>query len=462
MYGFGDVIVLAVSSFLLMPLYTRTLSQSDYGIYIITKTNIDIFTYLFHFGLISAVGRLYFEYKKKDEHHEYISSVILFFMIIASVLTLLLYFYGEMFWNVLSPKVSAYPYIWFCLAIVVFSFYSSFTSIWLRVEEKASLFVILQIASALVLLVLVLYNLVAVHNGLTGLLSALVINAICAAAILPILLRNKFVFKIKIEHITTSLRYAVPIVVGYCAYFVLNRFGTIILQRHVPVDQVAIFGLGQQMAMIVTIASNAFAKSLQPVIFSAENANLVGIIDRSGKLYLLLMSCIVNLAILFASDILSVAAPSKYSGGYYVFIIMLLANFIYSAGFISDSILLYFRFPMTSTMVSIFGGVLSLIMCLLMVPGYKLYGAAFSTLFAFTGVLAVGFYVTRKLLRHSGLKYILRIIPVTVLITIFAVLLKVYGPSQMLSLGIKLILSVLIIYATYAVYLKNSRDTNMM
>lgn len=456
LYGFGDVIVLAVSSFLLMPLYTRVLSQADYGIYLITKTNTDILIYLMHFGLISAVGRLYFEYRKKNEHYQYLSSVLLFYLIVAVIISVIVLFSGQYLWHLLSPNVPAYPYIWFCLAIAGFGFFTHFTAILLRVEEKASLFVVVQVASALLLLGIVMYNLVVVRMELTGVLYAQVISAICTATVLPVLFWKKFTLKLKIEHISESLHYAVPIVVGYCAYFVLNRISMIILQRFVPVEQVAIFGLGQQLAMIVTLASNAFAKSLQPMIFAAEHTDVGRYIDKSGRLYLLLMSCLANVAILFASDILRIAAPAKYSEGYYIFITLLIANFIYSASFISDTVLLYFRYPMTSVIVSLFGGLLSLLINMLLIPRYQLYGAAFSILLAFCGVLSAGFFVTRNLIQHSNLRYILCLLPLTALVTTFAIWLRDNGPGLIVSLGIKSMLSFALVYVTYTMYSKNA------
>lgn len=457
LYGFADVIVLAIGGFFLMPLYTRELSQADYGIYIITRTNTEILSYLVHFGLISAVARLYFEYKKKNDHYQYISSVLLFFVIFASVFSLVMFACGDVLWNVLSPKVPAHPYLWICLAMAVFNFFSFFASILLRVEEKVHLFVIIQIISAVVLVVLVLYSLVIVHSGLTGLLYALVLNSICSATVLPILLWKRFILRIKKEHITSTLRYSVPIVVGYCAYFILNRISTIVLQRYVPVEQVAIFGLGQQLSMIVTMASAAFAKSLQPMIFAADQKDVSRLIDKSSRLYLLLMSCLVNVVILFASDILCVVSPARYSGGYYVLIILLIANFIYSISFIPNTVLLYFRYPTTSVMVSLLGGVMSLVISMILIPRYQLNGAALSILLAFSGVLLASFFVIRNLVRYLNLKYNLCFLSLTVLVAIFAVWLRDYNPSFGVSFSVKLMVSLVLVYITYTVYSRTAK-----
>ena len=58
LYGIADIAVMAVGGFLLLPLYTRTLTQTEFGTYVAVRTNIDILTYLLHFGLVSAVARV--------------------------------------------------------------------------------------------------------------------------------------------------------------------------------------------------------------------------------------------------------------------------------------------------------------------------------------------------------------------------------------------------------------------
>lgn len=452
LYGFGDVIVLAVGGFLLLPLYTRALTQAEFGVYTIVKTNTEILVYLLQFGLISAIGRLYFEYKRKNEHYQYLSSVFLLFLILALLFCIIIYIFGEGLWNAVSPNVPAFPFLWFSLVIALFSFAGSFASIWLRVEEKAKLFVIVQIASALVLLVLVIFNLVIAPQGLIGLLYALAMSAICAAAVLPFLFWKRLTFRIERKHVSATLRYGLPIFFGYVAYFITNKISLIILQRNASLEQVAIFGIAQQLGMVVMVASGAFAKSLQPVIFAAEIIDFDGVIDKLGKLYLLIMFCIVSLLILFASEIFQMVAPANYSDGFYVFIAMIATGFIIATNFIFSSTLLYFKMSTTSVLVTIFGGFLSLIVSLILVPKFNMFGAVASIFIAYIGVVLANAFLTRKLLPRSncmfGAMLFLAILPVV----IFSVWLRDLNVNSLVSIIAKLACLVTITCFTYFIY----------
>ena len=81
LYGAADVVVLAIGGVLLLPMYTRTLSQADFGIYVIVKANAEIVTYLLYFGMPSAVARLYFDYRRVNEHLQYLTSIVNFFFV---------------------------------------------------------------------------------------------------------------------------------------------------------------------------------------------------------------------------------------------------------------------------------------------------------------------------------------------------------------------------------------------
>ncbi|HSX55873.1 MAG TPA: hypothetical protein VLG14_11285, partial [Sphingomonas sp.] len=84
LYGVADMLVLGVSGFLLLPLYTHALSQSEFGTYVIVKANIELIGYLIQFGLLSAAGRLYFDHRGGGDPRRYMNSILKFFVLVAA------------------------------------------------------------------------------------------------------------------------------------------------------------------------------------------------------------------------------------------------------------------------------------------------------------------------------------------------------------------------------------------
>ena len=386
LYGSADVIVMAVGGFLLLPLYTRTLTQEEFGTYVIVRANAEIFGYLLYFGLPSAVARVYFDYHKIGQQSAYIGSVLLFFVLNLLVCGTLLSLWGGAFWALLSPGVAAQPYLAYCVAIAALGFFSTMGTLWLRLDGHARAFAAVQVAAALVLAACAVLNLVVFELGLPGLLMALLASSACAALVLAWRLGLRFRPRLQPAHIQATLRYAGPILVGYIAYFVLNRISTLVLQRHVAVDQIAVFGLAQQLAMMVAIAAAAFGKAQQPVVFAAEPAQAAEVLARSGSLLRSLMLGVTSVLILAASDLFRLMAPQGYGPGVDILLILLVANFAYSYSQVSDTALLYHRKPKTSVLVSIGGAVLSATLSLWLVPTHQVTGAAIAIAGTFLGV----------------------------------------------------------------------------
>ena len=456
MYGFADVVVLAVGGFLLLPLYTRTLSQTEFGTYVIVRANTELLTYLLFLGLPTAVARVYFDHKKENTHIEYLSSVLMFFLLNLLVFAAVFSVWGSTLWALLSPATPANPFLGFSLAIAAVGFFVALGSLWLRMDGRAAAFAALQVGTAATLAAVAVLNLVVLDKGLPGLLFALLISSACSAMVLPWLFGRGFRPTIRWAHITESLHYAVPIVIGYVAYFVLNRISTLILQHHVATDQIAIFGLAQQLAMMVTIAATAFGKASQPAVFAAEPAQAAELMRRSGKILMLLMFCITSAVVLFASDIFSLVAPSSYASGHPILLILLMANFAYSFAQISDTALMYHRRPKTSVAVSLVGAGISAALGALLIPRYQLQGAAFAIAGAFLATALLSHWVAHRSTGHSYLSTMLPALSAIFLLAVLADWLRREALPTLTDIGLK-VGACALIFAT--IYRLNARKS---
>ena len=401
-YGFADVVVLLVGGFLLLPLYTRTLSQDEYGIYVIVRANIEIFTYVLYFGLPSAVSRVYFIYKEKNEHHAYLSSVIMFFLLTSTFTGIVLLLEGYRIWAWLSPTAPADPYLYFTAAIAAVGFFPAIGTMWLRLDGRAYAFATVQIVTAAILAACVCFSLLVLHLGLRGLMTGLLISAACSALILPVLFKSRFRPLIHWAHIRLSLKYAIPILIGYIAYFVMNRISTLILQRYVPLAEMAVYGLGQQLAMISTMAATAFGAAMQPAVFAAGSDNINDILRRSANVLLGLVMAVSTVLIMFSAEIFALIAPHGFAGGGLIMSIMLISNFVNSFNLISNSALLYFHRPKTATAISITGAAVAALLGAWLIPRYHLPGAAFASLLAVVSLTLLARVCSSRISGFSG------------------------------------------------------------
>ena len=459
LYGAADMLVLAVGGFLLLPLYTRQLTQAEFGAYVIVKTNIEILSFVLHFGLVSAVARVYFDYRKSGQHIDYLNSVVLLFGIILLTAVSLLALWGDRAWALLSPGVPASPYLWYCVAISAMAFAASLGSTWLRLEGRARAFTFLQVATAALLGAAAFINLKVLRLGLPGLLLALFASSMLSAAALPWLFGARFRLTLRWVHLRTSLHYALPIVAGLLAYFVLNRASTLILQRHVSVEQVAVFGLAQQLAMLVTIAGAAFGKAMQPAVFSADSTHAPDLMRRSARVLIVGMLCVTCLVLLFASNIVAVVAPPSYRDSHEILLILIVAAFVYSFSLISDTALLYHRRPKSSAAVSIAGAVLSASLGLWLIPQYGLHGAAIAVAVAFLAVTLLSHALAYRLTGHSYLRSMTLALGAACGVAAVAAWIERLDPPLAISIGIKIAVAGFLVATLLHFYVRKSSPT---
>jgi O-antigen/teichoic acid export membrane protein len=420
LYGAADALVLLVGGFLLLPFYTRTLSQAEFGQFVVIRAGIELLTYLLHFGLLSAVARLFFDQRELAARREYMASVIMMFVLILGGWAALAAGFGEEAWHAVVPGAPAQPYLWLSIALAVVAFFGNLASTWLRLDARVWSFVALQVTAAAALATAAFVNLSVLTLGLHGLVLAMFAGPLVTAAVLPVLFGRHFRPRLQRNYTLPTLHYALPAVASLVAYFVLNRIGIVILQRHATLDEIAVFGLVQQLAMLVTLTGVAFGKSMQPAVFGATAEAVQDLMRRFGRILLIGLASITVLLMLFGSELLALIAPVRYRAGHGLFLILAFSAFAYALGLLADTVLLHGRRPRMSALLTLCGAMLSTLLGLLLIPRYAALGAALAMASAFLVTTLVGQVVAARLTGLSFLRETLSAIGLVAIMAVFA------------------------------------------
>ena len=456
LYGAADALVLLVGGFLLLPLYTRTLSQAEFGQYVVIRTGIELLTYLLHFGLLSAVARLYFDHRTAGTRHEYLSSIVMIFLVLLAGWAALLAGAGDWAWQAVVPGAPAQPYLWFSVAIAVTGFFGTLASTWLRLDDRAGAYVGLQIASAVALTVTAFVNLSVLSLGLPGLLVALLVGPAVCAAILPWLFHGGFRPRLRVAHARSTLHYALPAVASLVSYFVLNRISIVILQRHAALDQVAVFGLAQQLALLIGLTGVAFGKALQPAVFGAEPAAAAALQQHFGRM----LGTSAHRRDTAAHAVRGGTAHRGRSGAGHgtahdLLLVLAVATFAYSLNLLADTALLHQRRPRVSAALTLLGAALSTLLGLLLIPRYTVYGAACAMGVAFVTMMLAGQVAAARLTGQAFLRMSLPALALVFGVAGFAAWLHHSVPPAA-ALAFKTVVAGLLLAGLYRWYAKGS------
>lgn len=384
LYGLADMAVLVVSGFVLLPLYTRMLSQADFGIYVVVRANTELLSYLLYLGVPSAMARLYFDHYRCGNHYDYVGTIVLAFTILAAVGTGLTYLVGDRIWEVVAPKTPAWPYLWFCFVTATMSFYGLTCLTWLRLDDAIWSVMAIQLTTAVLLALFAWLALAVLNTGLNGLLTVLLFTSVPPALVLIGRLWRRFKRPLPVATIRATLFLGLPIFLSYLSNFTMNRINLFIMQYWGDIEAIAVYGLAVQLASLVTVASISFSKAVQPVIFRAEPDGLADILERAAPSYIGIMTLAAVAFVLFLDNLMTIIAPKSYGAAYDIVLLLTIANLIGAFSLISDTTLMYFKRPQISLLIVVAGGIASTLIGLALVPLWGATGAAIALIIAFS------------------------------------------------------------------------------
>ncbi len=440
-YTVGDFITLGISGFLLVPLYVRYMSPSDYGIYSIVNTTISILGVVMMMGLHSAIGRYYFIYKDSHDQNSYLSSIWLYQTLISLVMAIVFILYGQSLWLWLFPEIPLFPYFQIVICGAFLAFSSGVYSIWLRVQQRPLPFVYLKIIQSSLSIILILIFLVLMQRGVVGalyanLIATGIIVIITIAKLGPILNRN-----IKWDFVVESISFGGWMMLGTIGSFALNRSQLFILQKHEDLANVGFLFLGLQVTSLITLLSVSFAKAWQPIVFSTHTiVEVRKLISTTFTYYLGIMILPVLVLFIFPEEfILVVAGPSYQIVSSYL-PYLAISSFINVLGVVPATVMLYKKKASISVIIMLVSSLINIILNLLLIPILSVYGAIASLLISSAiNILSSHLYAQKIMRVKYEVQSILKTSGLAIIILSLSFISKEFD-TYMYSLGLRIFL----------------------
>jgi O-antigen/teichoic acid export membrane protein len=330
--------------FLLLPVLTRYLSPTDYGIVATLEIMVSIAFALIGLNLGSAVWVNYFKLSKR-EIKVYITNIFLIQLITFGISVICAFILLK---NLIIIK--HIPNNWLFLVPIVGLSQSTIAialALW-QVEEKPvqhGLFQILQISLNMGLSI---FFIVVLDQKWQGRLLAITIASVlfCLAAFYTVHKRDYTHWSFKMEFIKEALKYGVPLVPHTLSGIFITGIDRFFINYMVSVSATGIYVIGYQVGMIIGLLARSFNQAWSVVLFKKLKENnflaKVGIV----KFTYIYFASIIGIALLWswlAPYFLNFFVGSDFQAAYkYVFWIALgyaadgmyymVANYIFYSG----------------------------------------------------------------------------------------------------------------------------------
>ncbi len=437
-YSIGLLLKKAIG-FFLIPIYTKALPPSDYGILSLCYLFIAFFVLIFSLGLNDAFFKFFTKDKKEKES---VSTLTIFRFIYSTPFLVLLIFFAKPISFLLLRK--EYPvYIIFSLLIVYIEDFSTFFTLILRAEERSIIFVILNSIRFIVNMVLNIFFVVKLKIGVMGILLGDLISLLLLQFMTIPYVYKFFSPQFDKKLLKDMIFYGFPLLPLLLLMMLLDFSDRYIINFFWGNALAGIYSLGYQFGTIIQLFIYGFRFAWAPFFF--KNPDEKEIFSKVALLFLRIGLLIWCGVVYFTDEIFGLFVDKNYHDAKIIVPIVGLGYVFYGIQQIFITPFYIHSRTFNITIISTIGFLTNLILNLIFIPKYGMIAAASTTLFSFFITCLISLYWGNKI---QKIPYRLKNIGFDILIPVVIFFITMNSIFIYRILGFILI-SVLFIFETY-------------
>lgn len=374
--NFGSKLI----GFIMLPLYTRWLSVSDYGITDI----INVYSTLLLSIITCCIAESIFIFptkKTKKEQKEYFTSGVFFSIatfIIAAVIFYILLAVMR-YYNIDNSFVS---YGWYIYFVILASFFQKYIQQFSRSINKIKIFaisgILLTICTAISAYFLI------PSFGVVGYIYSQFLAMIISGIYVLIAIRAPEFFSIRSfdkNKCLEMLAYSTPLISNGVMWWLIGALNRPLIEEYVGLKDVGLYAVANKFPSLISVVFSIFILSWQVSVLQEFNKpNYKEFYNKIARIVFFILATISCLLIAFSKYLIILAADEKFIEAWKIVPLLSIAALFASFGGFVGTNFSAIRKSKYYFYSSVWGGVSSVILNFLLIPKYGLYGAALAFL----------------------------------------------------------------------------------
>lgn len=398
-------IVQKAMSVLTIPIITRMLSTSEYGIYSVFNSYGNT---LIIFATLSVYANGYYVGMKRYETDklEYTSSMSGLMFLLTTVLF--------MMFLVFKRTIVAYTGLAFSAWILMFVWIygQSMVNLWFtenRYEFKYRLIVaatvFTAIATPLLKIVLIMFfSKKGIDKSLGAILGLVIPVAIVGLlAWFVIAIKGKTMFSK--EYWKFALTFNIPLIPYYLSQTILNQADKIMIERIDSAASAGIYSVAYSLAMTVTFINSAINGSFIPWQFQNMAKGNCKSVAKVTNIIMLLLAAANLMLIFIAPEIIKVFAAKEYMQAIYVIPPVTIGVFAIWLTQVFINTEFYFEKNKLIAISSVMSAILNVILNAIAIPRYGFLAAGYTTLICYLANMIFHGFASTLLLKKNHMEY---------------------------------------------------------
>jgi len=458
-YSLGNISSKLIG-FILLPLYTEYLITEEYGMFAILEVTGTIMVAVFSFKLSTAMMR----WCSVENSQHKIKSIIFTTYITAFLTILFLNLFFQPFTSSFSSLFFGSDlfaeYFLILFLSISFEILNLFSFDLLRLKEKPFRFICVSIIRLVVILSFNIYFIRYQTLGVKGiLLSSLIGNSLVSLITLPFLIKH-MVWNFLTKELKNMFKYGIPLIFSTISMMLLTMGDRYIIKYYLDYSEVGIYSLGYKIAGVINmLVIQSFQTGFLPIAYkNFDKPDAQSFFSKTLTYYALIL-VIVSLGLsLFSQEVIELFSKDQsYLIAYTVVPFISLAfifkgiQYVYSLG------LHFVKKTKYNAYIVFSAAILNVGLNFLLIPHFKIYGAAVATIITWIAMSTAFYKVSYKFYK---VKYEFMRIGLMVAVGIILYCISLFFTEMNLyaRAGLKIVLVVLFPISLFALRFFNKKE----
>lgn len=386
--------LLKAISFLSVPIFTRLMSQDDYG-YISTYT-----TYISFMGIVVGLGlntaifnaRMDFE----DRFNDYNSSIIK----AAGVVCVSEVIIANLISSWICPPLGLNRlYLNLIIAIsfaeyVVNSYYKINT-----VDFKFKKNVVFSILNSLFNISLSTFFILLFNDDILGKLLGQSLFIVVLALVVFYLIAFKRANTFKLSDVQYSLKVGIPNIFHQFSQLIMSQSDRVMILHFISAAATAKYSVVYTYALVIQMLWNAINEVWVPWLYRKIKIGANEVIIKYSKYYVMIFAILAGICMLIMPDFMFILAPDSYSDSKDIISIVILATFFLYLYSFFVNLELYHKKNLFTAIATLFAALVNIIGNAILIPMFGYKAAAYTTLGAYLFLMLIHYLITDRILK---------------------------------------------------------------
>jgi len=423
-YFTADILTKA-AGLIYIPVLTRLLTPSEYGIYVMYSSWVPILFVLFTLNTFSCIGRYYYE--EKEDFPEFFGETTVLGLAIVVPICIVVLVMESTVSNFLGIPERTIPLLLVAIFITLVS--STFEEIWQAKRKSAFISIIVVIR---VYLIMVLTLVLAFKLKTDRYMAPIVSSVIVGSGFIVFYayhLRSLIKFRFPRKHVHFILAFSLPMLLNNLSGLILERFDTLMIGKMKGTTDAGLYSFAYMIGAILWFGASALYRAWMPVYYKYMNESNYTAHDKDTERLLKIIAIGSCFLIIFGREIGEILANKSYHNALEIIPFITIGYFFLAT---HDVYKRHFGFTKKTKYLFIaplISGLLNIVLNLVFIPIYGYMAAAINTLVSYFSMAVIAWFLVKYSLKFHATPVRCLILPVGGQLFVFIGMLFLKIPS---------------------------------